>query len=136
MHLQASLDANQNQGRNFNKADVEIATAAISSSASTQANAGTTATATSQSTDAMSINLSGAAAPAAPTAATALAPGVVVVANAPVRIDIAGGWSDTPPNCYETAGAVSIFLIVVILYWFATLYCVSIKTIFCRYIAP
>ena len=32
----------------------------------------------------------------------------IVVANAPVRIDLAGGWSDTPPICYETAGAVSI----------------------------
>ena len=33
--------------------------------------------------------------------------GRVVVANAPVRIDLAGGWSDTPPICYETQGAVS-----------------------------
>ena len=31
----------------------------------------------------------------------------IIVANAPVRIDLAGGWSDTPPICYETAGAVS-----------------------------
>jgi hypothetical protein len=33
--------------------------------------------------------------------------GIVVVANAPVRIDLAGGWSDTPPICYQTQGAVS-----------------------------
>ena len=32
----------------------------------------------------------------------------VVVANAPVRIDLAGGWSDTPPICYETEGAVRL----------------------------
>ena len=31
----------------------------------------------------------------------------IIVANAPVRIDLAGGWSDTPPICYETVGAVS-----------------------------
>ncbi len=31
----------------------------------------------------------------------------VVVASAPVRIDLAGGWSDTPPICYEIGGAVS-----------------------------
>ena len=30
----------------------------------------------------------------------------MVVAIAPVRIDIAGGWSDTPPICYEASGAV------------------------------
>ena len=30
----------------------------------------------------------------------------MVVATAPVRIDIAGGWSDTPPICYEASGAV------------------------------
>lgn len=29
-----------------------------------------------------------------------------VVARACVRIDLAGGWSDTPPCCYETAGSV------------------------------
>lgn len=32
---------------------------------------------------------------------------VVVVASAPVRVDLAGGWSDTPPISYETEGAVS-----------------------------
>ena len=32
--------------------------------------------------------------------------GVVVVAVSPVRIDLAGGWSDTPPICYEMSGAV------------------------------
>ena len=32
----------------------------------------------------------------------------VVVASAPVRVDLAGGWSDTPPICYESAGAVSV----------------------------
>eukprot|EP01038_Epipyxis_sp_PR26KG_P004331 gene4331-6132_t len=30
----------------------------------------------------------------------------VVVVKAPVRIDLAGGWSDTPPICYESSGAV------------------------------
>lgn len=33
---------------------------------------------------------------------------VVVVASAPVRVDLAGGWSDTPPISYETEGAVSL----------------------------
>ena len=32
--------------------------------------------------------------------------GVVVLAVSPVRIDLAGGWSDTPPICYEMSGAV------------------------------
>jgi hypothetical protein len=31
---------------------------------------------------------------------------VVVLAESPVRIDLAGGWSDTPPICYEMSGAV------------------------------
>lgn len=39
---------------------------------------------------------------AAATAATTR----VVVARAPVRIDLAGGWSDTPPICYDQAGSV------------------------------
>ena len=30
----------------------------------------------------------------------------VAIAKSPVRIDIAGGWSDTPPCSYEAAGAV------------------------------
>lgn len=30
----------------------------------------------------------------------------VYLASAPARIDIAGGWSDTPPICYELGGAV------------------------------
>jgi galactokinase/mevalonate kinase-like predicted kinase len=30
----------------------------------------------------------------------------VVVSRAPVRIDLAGGWSDTPPICFDQAGAV------------------------------
>jgi hypothetical protein len=30
----------------------------------------------------------------------------VVVTRAPVRIDLAGGWSDTPPICYELSGSV------------------------------
>ncbi|MDQ7012814.1 MAG: hypothetical protein Q9O74_02830 [Planctomycetota bacterium] len=32
--------------------------------------------------------------------------GQTVVATAPVRIDLAGGWSDTPPICHELGGAV------------------------------
>ena len=30
----------------------------------------------------------------------------VVIARAPARIDLTGGWSDTPPLCYERAGSV------------------------------
>lgn len=30
-----------------------------------------------------------------------------VLSTAPVRIDLAGGWSDTPPICYEFGGAVT-----------------------------
>jgi hypothetical protein len=30
-----------------------------------------------------------------------------VLVTAPVRIDVIGGWSDTPPICYESGGAVS-----------------------------
>jgi hypothetical protein len=33
--------------------------------------------------------------------------GKAVVTTAPVRIDLAGGWSDTPPICYELSGSVS-----------------------------
>ena len=29
-----------------------------------------------------------------------------VTAECPVRVDVAGGWSDTPPITYEHAGAV------------------------------
>ena len=35
---------------------------------------------------------------------------VVIVASAPVRVDLAGGWSDTPPISYETEGAVRFCL--------------------------
>jgi fucokinase len=34
------------------------------------------------------------------------APGTEVLATAPVRLDLAGGWSDTPPYCYEAGGQV------------------------------
>ena len=34
----------------------------------------------------------------------------VAVSFSPVRIDLAGGWSDTPPISYETAGTVSIHI--------------------------
>lgn len=30
-----------------------------------------------------------------------------VVSTAPVRVDLSGGWSDTPPICYEYGGAVA-----------------------------
>eukprot|EP01035_Chromulina_nebulosa_P018190 gene18190-23851_t len=30
----------------------------------------------------------------------------IVVAEGPVRIDLAGGWSDTPPICYDLGGSV------------------------------
>ena len=36
--------------------------------------------------------------------------GRIIVASAPVRVDLAGGWSDTPPICYETEGAVSLIV--------------------------
>jgi hypothetical protein len=39
--------------------------------------------------------------------------GRVIVASAPVRVDLAGGWSDTPPICYETEGAVSKILLFI-----------------------
>lgn len=32
--------------------------------------------------------------------------GQIIFVEAPVRIDLAGGWSDTPPICYESSGAV------------------------------
>lgn len=33
-------------------------------------------------------------------------PGQCCLATAPARIDLAGGWSDTPPICYDLSGAV------------------------------
>ncbi|MBM3476083.1 MAG: hypothetical protein FJX75_22670 [Armatimonadetes bacterium] len=36
----------------------------------------------------------------------ALDPDQCVVADAPVRVDLAGGWTDTPPYCLEHGGAV------------------------------
>lgn len=39
-------------------------------------------------------------------ARAALVPGQMVVATSPVRVDLAGGWSDTPPICQEVGGAV------------------------------
>lgn len=38
--------------------------------------------------------------------AAKLTPGVQVTAAAPVRIDLAGGWTDTPPYCFERGGHV------------------------------
>ncbi|MBK7406373.1 MAG: hypothetical protein IPJ41_17675 [Phycisphaerales bacterium] len=35
-----------------------------------------------------------------------LVPGQMVIATSPVRIDLAGGWSDTPPICNELGGTV------------------------------
>src|SRR5207248_9355084 len=35
-----------------------------------------------------------------------LAPGAQILATAPVRLDLAGGWSDTPPYCFEHGGHV------------------------------
>jgi len=37
---------------------------------------------------------------------SALDQSMVSVARSPVRIDLSGGWSDTPPICYEKTGAV------------------------------
>ena len=30
-----------------------------------------------------------------------------IIATAPIRVDLSGGWSDTPPICYEYGGAVA-----------------------------
>lgn len=38
---------------------------------------------------------------------TPVAQGNWVLAECPARIDIAGGWSDTPPITYEHGGAVA-----------------------------
>ena len=32
----------------------------------------------------------------------------VVVVESPVRVDLSGGWSDTPPICFEHAAAVHV----------------------------
>ncbi len=37
---------------------------------------------------------------------------LVMVATAPVRIDWAGGWSDTPPICYASKGSVGFYVMV------------------------
>lgn len=36
-----------------------------------------------------------------------------ILVTAPVRIDVIGGWSDTPPICYESGGAVSNLFIAI-----------------------
>ena len=36
----------------------------------------------------------------------AVSPNEWVIATAPARVDLSGGWSDTPPVCYEHGGAV------------------------------
>ena len=41
-----------------------------------------------------------------PSAAPAPPEGAWALAQAPARIDLAGGWSDTPPICHEAGGAV------------------------------
>jgi fucokinase len=43
---------------------------------------------------------------AAPRTTGRLRPGVEVVATAPARLDLAGGWTDTPPYCFERGGHV------------------------------
>jgi fucokinase len=40
------------------------------------------------------------------TAPRVLTPGHEITATAPVRIDLSGGWSDTPPHCFECGGHV------------------------------
>lgn len=35
-----------------------------------------------------------------------IAPGLRIEATSPVRLDLAGGWSDTPPYCFERGGHV------------------------------
>ena len=39
-------------------------------------------------------------------ARAAIVPGQMVIATSPVRVDLAGGWSDTPPICHELGGTV------------------------------
>ena len=34
--------------------------------------------------------------------------GVSVTATCPARLDLSGGWTDTPPICYEMGGKVMI----------------------------
>jgi len=41
-----------------------------------------------------------------PSVSTTMSKGLWFVAECPARIDIAGGWTDTPPVCYEFGGAV------------------------------
>jgi fucokinase len=43
---------------------------------------------------------------APPNGRVPLAPGTEVTATAPVRLDLAGGWTDTPPYCFERGGHV------------------------------
>jgi len=38
--------------------------------------------------------------------AVTVVPGLCVEATCPVRLDLAGGWTDTPPYCYERGGHV------------------------------
>ena len=33
-------------------------------------------------------------------------PGTVATARCPARLDLSGGWTDTPPICYEMGGKV------------------------------
>ncbi len=40
----------------------------------------------------------------------------ICIARCPVRIDLAGGWSDTPPICYDQGGLVSNFLLILKLF--------------------
>ena len=39
--------------------------------------------------------------------------GVLAMASAPARIDLAGGWSDTPPISYENGGSVACLAVLV-----------------------
>lgn len=39
--------------------------------------------------------------------------GTYVTAECPARIDLQGGWSDTPPICYELGGSVVNIAILV-----------------------
>ena len=46
-----------------------------------------------------------------PSPSTMMSKGVWYIAECPARIDIAGGWTDTPPVCYEYGGAVVNFAV-------------------------
>ena len=45
--------------------------------------------------------------------AKSISPGITVTARAPARIDLGGGWTDTPPISYEYGGAVANLAVLI-----------------------